>query len=160
MQASQFFGGSYVTTKAGLTGISGAATTFTTANAQVAAIGGKAIAKAAVAGGATPTTDAVTGSAITLTAGYGTVVVWALDASGNVKAVKGSTETLDSAGNFNVAPQLPNVQDNLAPFAYTTHKAGSTTVGTWTFGVSNWNATGLTHTVVDVLTLPQRPQTA
>src|SRR6478672_9547410 len=158
MQASSFFGGNYSSTKAALTGISGAATTFTTTNAQVFAINGKAYAKAAVAGGATPTTDANTGSAITLTANNGCVVVWALDASGNVKVQAGDTKALDASGNFVDTPQMPLMLDTLAPFAYTIHKAGATTSGTWTFGSSNWSATGLTHTVVDVLTLPSRPQ--
>jgi hypothetical protein len=158
MQAQQLVGGNFVTTKAGLTGISGAATTYTTGNAQVAALGGKAIAKAAVSGGTTPTTDGVTGSAMTLTAGYGTVLLWCLDSSGTVKLVKGTTEALDSSGNFVNAPQFPALPDTLVPFAYTVHKAGSTLSGTFTVGSSNWNTTGMTHTVVDILAVPTRPQ--
>lgn len=161
MQSQIPVGGNYVTTKAGLTGISGAATTFTTANAQVAAIQGKAIAKAAVSGGTSPIVDGVTGLAITLVLNQGTVVLWCLDASGNVKAVKGSTEVMDAAGLFALnAPQFPTLPDTLVPFAYTLHKGGATVSGTWTFGVSNWNATGMTHVVVDILTIPTRPQIA
>ena len=33
-------------------------------------------------------------------------------------------------------------------------------VGFGSLGTSNWNATGLTHTVVDILAIPQRPQTS
>lgn len=161
MQSSQFVGGNYVTTKAGLTGLSGAATTFTTAVLLVFAILGKAFSKAAVAGGASPTVDGVTGLPITLVANKGTVVMWCVDAAGNIKAVQGTTEPLDVSGNFiNSAPQFPVLPDTLAPFAYSVHKAGATAVGTWTFGVSNWNATGMTHTAVDILSLPQRPQIA
>jgi hypothetical protein len=65
MQAKQIFGANFATTKAGMTGISGAATTFTTANAVIFAIGGKAYSKDAVSGGTTPTTDGVTGAAFT-----------------------------------------------------------------------------------------------
>lgn len=149
----------YTTTKAGLTGISGGATTYSTgADAIKFAIDGKAYSKAQVSGGATPTTDGNTGAGITLTANNGTVVVWGLNASGTVSVYQGSEESLDSAGDFIVAPQFPRLPDTVAPFAYTIHKAGSTTVGTWDFGTDNWNATGMTHTVVDVMQLPSRPQ--
>lgn len=166
MQAIQLVGGNFCLSKAGLTGLSGAATTFTTANPVTYAITGKAYTKAAVAGGATPAVDGVTGGQITLKPGFGTVVVWALDAAGNVKAVQGSTEALNQAGTFQfAAPQFPSLGDDLTPFAYSVHKAGAANsatplVGTFTFGVSNWNTTGVTTTVTDVIALPNRPQAA
>lgn len=161
MQAQNLFGINACLGKAGLTGLSGAATTFTTANALVYSIGGKAYSKAAVSGGATPTADAVTLKPITLLPNKGTVIVFALDAVGNVVAVQGSTEDLHASGNFaSAAPQFPSMQDNLTPFAYSIVKAGATAVGTWTFGVSNWNATGMTYSTTDVVVLPTRPQTA
>jgi hypothetical protein len=165
MQSQNFIGGNIVLGKAGLTGLSGAATTFTIGAAIVYALYGKAFNKATVAGGATPTVDAVTGNPITLTAGKGTNVLWCLDAAGSVKAVQGSTELLDQAGNFQfAAPQFAsNVPDTLVPFAYSIHKAGAANsavplVGTWTFGVSNWNTVGMTHSVNDILMVPNRPQ--
>jgi hypothetical protein len=160
MQAQNFFAGALCLVKAGLTGLSGAATTFSTGVTIVASLLGKAISKAAVAGGATPTTDAATGLAITLKANFGTVVLWCLDADGNVKVLGGTTEALDESGNFIAAPQFAAVTDDLVPFAYSVHKAGATTVGTWTFGTSLWNATGLTHTAVDIIAIPNRPQIA
>jgi len=161
MQSQQLVGANFCAVKAGLTGLSGAATTFSTgATAVQYAVGGKAFTKATVTGGATPTTDAVTGTAITLTANQGRAVVWCLDSAGAVKAVAGPVVNLDSAGNFLLAPEFPAIPDTLTPFAYTLHKAGSTLSGTWTFGTSNWNTTGMTHTVVDVLVLPNRPQTS
>ncbi|HJY33767.1 MAG TPA: hypothetical protein VJ260_02895 [Vicinamibacterales bacterium] len=161
MQSQNLFGINACLAKAGLTGLSGAATTFTTANALVYAIGGKAYAKAAVAGGASPVVDGVTGLPITLVANKGTVIVWALDAAGTVFAVQGSTEALLPSGNFMLAaPQFPSMPDTLTPFAYSITKAGATAVGTWTFGVSNWNATGMSHVAQDVIVLPVRPQTA
>lgn len=128
MQSSILFGLILMLKKAGFTGLTGAATTFTTANAVDYAIGGKAYTKAAVAGGATPTTDAVTGLPITLNAtaaqGKGTVVVWCLDAAGNIKVIQGTTELLDAAGNFaSAAPQFPAMIDTLCPFAYSVHKS-------------------------------------
>jgi hypothetical protein len=161
MQAKNLFGINMCLAKAGLTGLSGAATTFTTAVAITYSVHGKAFSKAAVAGGVTPVVDFVTGLAISLLMNQGTVVVWCLDAAGNVAALGGSIEALDQLGNFKSGyPAFPSVPDHLTAFAYSHHKAGSTAVGTWTFGVSNWNATGLTHTSQDVITLPSRPQAA
>jgi hypothetical protein len=161
MQAQYLFGGNFAAVKAGLTGISGAVTTHSTgATAVQYAIGGKAYSKAQISGGTTPTTDAVTGSAITLTANKARAVVWAFDSGGNVKVVAGPIVDLDSAGGYVLAPEFPSIPDSLTPFAYTLHKAGSTLSGTFTFGTSNWNTTGMTHTVVDVLMLPTRPQTS
>jgi hypothetical protein len=148
-----------VTTKAGLTGISGAATTFSTGSAAILySLDGKAYSKAQVSGGTTPSTDGNTGLPINLTANFGTVVVWALDKDGNVKVYQGDEEALSASGSFNRAPEFPALPDTVAPFAYSVHKAGSTTSGTWTFGSSNWNATGVTHAVQDVMELPSRPQ--
>ncbi len=89
MQSQQLVNGNFVLGKAGLTGLSGAATTFTTGKAFDFAIGGKAGSKAAVAGGATPTTDAITGRPITISPGKGTIVLWCFDAAGNIKLVAG-----------------------------------------------------------------------
>lgn len=149
----------YSVGKAGLTGISDAATTYSTgASGFSFAIDGKAYNKTQVSAGTTPTTDGNTGAPITLTAGYGTVVVWAINASGTVSVYQGSEEALDSSGDFINATQLPRLPDTVAPFAYTIHKGGSTLSGTFTFGSSDWNTTGMTHTVVDVMQLPSRPQ--
>lgn len=149
--------------KAGLTGISGAATTFSTgATTLQYMLNGKSFSKAQVSGGTTPTTDAVTAAAITLVANQGRAVVWGFDSAGTIKVVAGPVVSLDSSGSFidGQAPVFGPVPDTICPIAYTLHKAGSTTVGTWTFGSSNWNSTGLTHTVVDVSVLPDRPQTS
>lgn len=108
---------------------------------------------------ATPTTDAATGVAFpTLTANQGAVMVWGYDASGVVKCVMGEITALDAAGNFIVAPEFPaNIPDTICPFAYQILKAGAT-AGTITFGSSNWNATGFTNAIINVATLPSRPQ--
>jgi len=151
------------TTSGAFTGTSsfGGNTTYATTNTINFAIKGVfATAKTAVTGGTTPTTDGNTAAAITLTANYGTVVVWGMNSSGTVSVYKGSTEALDVSGNFINAPQFPAIPDTICPFAYHVIKAGATTSGTWTFGSSNWNATGLTHSAKDLLTLPQRPVVA
>jgi hypothetical protein len=103
MQSQQLIGGNLCLAKAGLTGLSGAATTFTTANAICCTrSSARLLTKAAVAGGATPTVDGVTGNPITIKVGNGTNVLWCVDAAGNVKCVQGSQELLDAAGNFAV----------------------------------------------------------
>lgn len=166
MQSQQQIGGNYMLAKAGLTGLSGAATTFTTAAALLYALTGKAYTKTTVSGGATPTTDAVTGNPITVAPGKGTVVLWCVDATGAVKAVQGSSENIDQNSNFiNAAPSFPNLPDSLVAFAYSIHKGAPATAATplaatWTFGVSNWNTAGMTHSSQDLIALPNRPQTA
>lgn len=142
-----------------LTGLTGAATTHSSA-AMAYAIRGRCFSHTADSGVATPATDAVTGTAITLVAGQGRAVLWCLDAADANRCVAGPVISLDAAGAFTDAPTLPQVPDTLCPVAITLHRAGSTTVGTWTFGVSNWNATGLTHTVFNISTLPDRVLTA
>ena len=124
------FGGTFVATKAGLTGISGAATTYSTgAAAQEYCINGKAYSKAQVSGGTTPTTDKITGAAFKgLVAGKKSVFVFTLNAAGTVGVAQGSVEAIDT-------PQFPTLPDTEAPFAYVIVTAGSTTVGTWTFGI-------------------------
>lgn len=139
-----------------LTGITGAATTHSSA-ALPYAIRGRVFAHAADTGVATPTTDIVTGAAITLLANQGRAVLWCLNAADETRCVAGPVCALDTAGNFIDPPTLPTgFPDTLCPVGITLHRAGSTAVGTWTFGVSNWNATGLTHTVINISTIPDR----
>jgi hypothetical protein len=139
----------------------GTTTTISTTGTTTFVIKGKAYTKSAITNGATPTTDAATGSAFTgITANQGTVVVVGLDSSGAVKATQGSVQALDSAGNFVNAPQMPYVPDTICPIGYIVLRGGSTLSGTWTFGSSNLSSvTGMTYTFVDVaLGLPDRPQ--
>lgn len=163
MFAKYLFGGIFLAVKAGLTGISGAATTFTTSATTLQyCIGGKAYTKAQVSGGATPTTDAVTGAAfVALAASKACAVVWGFDSAGNLKCAQGPIVSLDSGNNFvdGQPPAFPTLPDTICPIAYTLHKNGSTG-SAWTFGTSNWNATGMTNVVQDVLVLPDRPQTS
>lgn len=140
----------------------GTTTTISTTGTTVFAIKGKAFSKAAITNGATPTTDATSGSAFTgITANQGTVVVIGLDSSGNIKASQGGVEALDVSGAFIRAPQLPSLPDTMCPIGYIVLKGGATLSGTWTFGSSNLSGvTGMTYTFVDVVTLPDRPQIA
>jgi len=163
MQAKELIGATFNASKTGLTGLSGAAVTFSTGGTINYAIRGKAYSKAQVSGGSSPTADVATGQPISLSANQGRAVVWLLDAAGNVRVQAGPVVPLDANGNFldGQPPQMPYVDlSTYCPIAYTLHKAGSTLSGTWTFGVNNWNTTGMTHIVQDVMQLPDRPQTS
>lgn len=148
------------------TAAAGTTTTFSTTGATLYCIKGKAFSTAAGANAATPTLDAVTGAAfLPVAAGFGCAFVLGYDgaasAAGAIKVVQSAIVALDASGNFVVAPQLPNVPDTVCPFAYLITKVGSTGAA-WTFGASNLAGppTGVTHTFVDVMTLPGRPQVA
>lgn len=145
-------------TTSGLLTATGAVTTYDTTVTIVYAVGGKSKTKTAITTGVTPTTDAVTGSGITLTASKARTVVWCLNAAGTVSVVAGDIVDWDGTAFFR-APPLPNIPDTLTPFAYQLLKASSA-AGTITFGTSNWNATGFTNAITNVFELPTRPPLA
>ncbi len=148
-------------TKAGLT--AGTTTTYSiTANPLYFLVGGKFYSKATVTNGATPTTDAISGSAFTAVPVNGvSCFVFGYDVSGNIKVAQGSVESLDASGNVLKAPQFPATPDSWTPFGYLITKVGSTG-SAWTMGSSNLAGppTGVTHTFVDVSMLPDRPQSS
>jgi len=153
-----------VTNYVAVTGVTAqAATTFTATPVGTSAaisfmVKGKAFTKATISGGTTPTTDAITGAAHTaLAASEGNVYVLGLDAGGNIKLAGGNVQKLDAAGNFVSRSEFPPMPDTIAPFAYIVCKNGSTG-SAWTIGSSNWNATGMTATPVNIMALPSRPQ--
>lgn len=137
----------------------GTTTTLVNTGTTPFCIKGKAYSKAAMSNAASPTTDARTGSAFTgIMANQGTVVIVGFDKDGNVKACQGSVESLDSSGNFILAPQLPIVPDTVCPVGYIILKGGAALVGTFTFGSSNLSGvTGMTYTFGDLMTMPPRP---
>ena len=135
------------TAGAALTGLSGAATTYSSSLFGFA-LAGRAYAKAAVAGGATPTTDGAAGTAMTLVANQAAAFVWAVNAAGTVLVFKGPTVSWTDTTASSTACPLPVIPASVTQFAAHTVQAGSTTSGTWTFGSSNWNATGIVLPVV------------
>ena len=148
-------GGNVTLVKAGLTGLSGAATTFST-NALTFAIGAKVPAAKTFTTAATPTTDASTGVAFKpLVANQVCVFLFGVDAGGNAKVAQGqAVPWTDTSANSTAVP-FPSLPDTVAPFGYAVIKAGSTTSGNWTFGSSNWNATGIVvDTPVDIIAPP------
>ncbi len=166
MQAQKMVGATFCTTS-GLLTAAGAVTTHDTTVTISYAINGKARTKTAITGGTTPTTDYNTGAAFPVLVGgasvagaygHGCTVIWALDASGNVKCMMGKHQALDSAGNFLVPSQFPSIPNDVCPFAYQILKAGATAAVNIAFGTSNWNATGFTNVIQDILCIPDRPQ--
>lgn len=179
-------GGNVVLNKAGLTGLSGAATTVSTsagggATSLIFMNQGKAYQKANLAGAATPINDAASASAVvgtaasgsafrplvaqqapaglsTVYAGSACVFVFGFDPSGNLRVAQGQVVNYtDTSANSTVCP-FPQLPDWFTPFAYAVIKLVSATAATWTFGTSNWNATGVTvDTPVDVCVLPAVP---
>lgn len=126
--------------------------------------------KTAITDGATPTTDYVTGAAFSPIVGGGSVagaygngciVLWGLIAGGTVKCIQGAQQALDVSGNFIVAPAMPNYPSTFVPFAYQVLKAKATASATAiVFGTANWNATGFTNVIKNVMVLPVRPVVA
>lgn len=157
MEKRKLYGQNFCTTS-GLLTATGAETVYDTTVTINYVLNGKIATKTAVTDGTTPTTDYVSGSAITLTANKARTVVWGLISGGTVKVIAGDIVDWDGVA-FNVPPPFPAIPDDFVPFAYQILKAGST-AGTITFGSSNWNATGFTNAIVNVAVLPDRPQTS
>lgn len=147
--------------------LSAGTTTTITVGADVQfAINGKAYKYTAASNQATPTTDAVTGSAFNaLAASKGCVFVVGLNAAGAIKVAQGPIEDLDgaaggSAAVFLKAPQFPTtLPADFCPMGYIVTKVGASG-STWTFGSSNLAGppSNVLHTFVDVHQLPVRPQ--
>jgi hypothetical protein len=155
-QASDLRGITLGTVAAGL--IAGTTTTYTTTGIVTGAIAGVfATPLAAQTNTATPTTQG-DGSAFTaLAASQGTVFVCCITAAGAIAVFQGEVETLDSANEFLIAPAFPIIDlETYLPFGYMVIKAAST-ASAWTFGASNWTATGITDTFADLMTMPRRP---
>jgi hypothetical protein len=156
MEPNTLRSGNFCTTSALLTATGAEAVYDTTVTLQACVKGKAIVAVTAVTDGTTPTTDATSGAAITMTASQGKCIVWCVDAAATVKVLAGTSVAWDGTA-FQVPPPFPDVPDTLTPFAYQILKTSST-AGTITFGTSNWNATGFTSAIVNVFTLPSRPQ--
>lgn len=137
----------------------GTTSTVSTTAAITGYVAGASYTAAALSNTATPTTDLNTGAAFpSLSANQGTIVVLGINSAGALKAVQGSIVALDSAAAFIVAPQPPTIPDGFLPFGTIVLKAGSTLVGTWTFGTNNLSSvTGMTYSFKDVTGALGRP---
>lgn len=159
MQASDIRGATFCVAKAGLA--AGTTTTYTTAAATGGSIGGEfATALAAQTNTATPTTQGDSSAFTALAASEVSVFVFCIVAAGTIAVFQGSVESLDAAGVVETAPAFPDIDlGTYLPFGFAVIVNGSTG-SAWTFGASNWTATGVVDTYTDVTTLPLRPQIA
>lgn len=137
------------------------ATTYDIGTAIDFCINGKAYTKATVSNGASPTTDGTTGAAFNaILPDKACVVVVALNSSGTVSFHQGPIVDVDgTADTLKHAAQLPLVDTNTyCPIAYLKLQTDGTSSAAGLLpGTANWDATGLTTTVVNLITLPARP---
>jgi hypothetical protein len=171
MDANRLIGVTMAFNSSALTA-TGAETVHDSTVAMNYCVNGKVVQKSGTnADQTTPTTDYNTGSAFPVLVGggsvanaygYGCVVVWAYTAAGVVKCMMGPHVRLtDNNGTFAVPPQFPPVPSDVCPFAYQVCKAKyNAAAAGWSFGTSNWNATGCSQAIVNISTLPDRPQTS
>ena len=169
-QSSRLFGTNFCTNSGVLTA-TGAETVYDTTVAINYCVEGKTFIKATVADGTTPIVDgdgqafpalAVTNEDGSIS-GKGATILWCVDAAGLVVCFQGVIGELDLLStDFLLRPDFPSVPDDLTPFAYQILKqqTDGTTADTATFGTSNWNATRFTNVIVDIMTVPRRPQSS
>jgi len=158
-QASELYGATLCTQEGGLA--AGTTSTYTTATVVRGSIGGKFVTElAAQTNTATPTTQG-DGSAFTaLAASEASVYVACLTAAGAIAVFQGGVEALDTGNAIVRAPAFPSIDlETYMPFGYVVILNGSTG-SAWTFGASNWAATGVVDTFTDITCLPSRPQSA
>lgn len=99
-------------------------------------------------------TSAIT--ATPLTVSQACVIVHCVNAAGARKELQGPIVAYDAtSGSISGVLVFPKVPDTLTPIAYSTIKNGVTAA--FTFGTTNWNATGVTAASSNVSTLPARP---
>jgi hypothetical protein len=140
----------------------GTTTTISVVAATNYSIEGQMYAKAIAANSAAPTVDFATTRAFRpLSANQACIFVLALDSGGTLRAVQGPTVALSDVTGITSAVHFPSVPDSVTAIAYLYAQAGTTLVGTWTFGTNNMSGvTGMTYTFRDVAMLPGQPITA
>lgn len=142
----------------------GSTTTLSTTGAINTTIRGRNVTKTALSNTASPTTDANTGAAfVAIPALKCCNFIVGVDINGNLKAIQGRQEDLNSDGSYRFLPQFPPVPSDFGPFGLITIKAAANASSApgWVFGASNWAAvTGITATFDDLGSIPDRPTVA
>lgn len=150
--------------KTGLT--KGTTSTYTTTATSECSIDGKwATGLTAQTNTATPTTDATTGAAfVAQTDNTACAYVFGITAAGAIAVSQGPVTPTEvgvttTAGAFINRPQFPSLPDNFCPIGYLFVRTAPS-ASDFTFGSSNWDATGVTSSAVVEVdgTLPARPQ--
>lgn len=150
--------GTLTLSKGGLA--AGTTTTYSTTAAVLSCIKGKLYSKSAVTNGTTPTVDVVTGKAFqALTAGKSCIFLFGFDSGGTIRVTQGPIVPTDDVNGDLAALHYPTFPDTIAAFGALIAKAGSTLVGTWTFGTNNLSGvTGMTYTFADLAFVPAAPE--
>jgi hypothetical protein len=138
----------------------GAETVHDTTVTLTCDVQGKKTTVTAITDGVTPTTDAQTGAAfVPLANGEKCIFVWGVNAAGAIRVAQGAIVKTADVTNGSAALAFPGIPETMCPFAY--HTAAHANATAWTFGTSNWNATGMTlGSVVPVGQLPNQPLTS
>lgn len=139
---------------AALTGLSGAASTYST-SAFGFAVNGVLGFKALVAAGASPTLDINSGIAFpAIGILQAAAFVWGVNAAGAIVVAKGPTVAWPNTNVASAVLQLPALPAGYVAFAY--HLIQNGAAGSaFTFGVSLWSQAGVVApTVVNVAQLP------
>lgn len=160
-QQSATFG----TIKTGLT--KGTTSTYTTTATSAGMINGKYVTGlTAQTNTATPTTDAVTGSAfVALAPNQATVLVIGQKADSTIQMAQGQivptqVGVTTTVGAFINAPGFPVLPDDFLVFGYLLVRTAPDAAA-WTAGTSSWTASGVTASAVaECGMLPDRPQTS
>ncbi len=156
------FGGNLVLNSAGLTGLSGAVSTYSTGSAINYSVNGVLpTAKATISGASAPTVDVAQTAFLGANTAFkpqttstAAVYVFTLDASGNVGVAQGPIAPWIDTSAKSTPLNFPAIPDTVTPFAYVVIKLGATGTS-WTFGTGLWNATGIViDPVVNVSLLP------
>ena len=156
MNTGKMEGGTFAT-GSGLLTATGTETLYDTTVAIPYCINGIGYSFATKNSQASPAVDAVTGAAfVPLAADEACCFVWCVDANAAIKAVQGSIVDVDGDTDVRVVdPPYPMIPATLCPIAVQVIQTAGTS-SAWTFGSSNWDATGVTDVIVNVFTLPSR----
>jgi len=151
--------------------VAGTTNTMTTTVASECSLRGKFTTALAVLtnSATTPTLDANTGVAFvpivstSADGGQACCYVFGVNNAGTLVAAQGASTPTElgvttTVGRFLLAPQFPPIPNDFCPFAYTVVRT-SPTGNTFTFGTTNWTASGITCSVFrNISQLPDRPQ--
>lgn len=150
-------GGTFATTS-GLLTAAGAETVVDTTVDIKYAIKGAGYTLAATADIATPLTDINTGVAFkALATDKACAFVYMLTAAGAVKVAQGPIVSVDSDYDIRrYDPMYPAIPDGHCPVALQLVQTAGTS-SPFIFGVSNWDATGITDLIMNLFCMPQRP---
>jgi hypothetical protein len=119
-------------------------------------VNGIAYFKAAAVAQPTPTKDVITGVDFVVPYRHGAILVWCLDANGNVHIACSEIVPLGDDLNFSKPSQLPDIPNWLTAFGMT--KLVNVLKGDgWNMGIDRWNVAPGTVVRSSVCVMPNEP---